>query len=283
MPSCSRAPLRSGESQIRTARLPGSPPSARERPLELPPRSRHRSPAWTPQLEPSGPPLADPSSRTAWSETTRDGRKAECREVCQSPASSCALLVFAIAPDQIVGRAVVIQLRLFLALEFRNDPFRQHLAELHSPLVERIDPPDCSLGEHRMLIKRHQLAESPRCKPLGENRIRRTVALENPVRDQPVGRAFRLDLIRRLAESQRLALRENVGHQNIVMLAQRIQRSAECDEVAGDQSGPLVNQLIKRMLAVGPRLAPVNRTRLIVNSGPIERDVLAVALHRQLL
>src|SRR5258708_3517597 len=67
------------------------------------------------------------------------------------------------------------------------------------------------------------------------------------------------------------------------MLAQRIQSLAECDEVARDQPGPLVNQLVKRVLAVGPRLTPVNRTGLIGYVVPAQRYVFAIALHRQLL
>ena len=69
----------------------------------------------------------------------------------------------------------------------------------------------------------------------------------------------------RLAERQRLGLRKNVGDQNVVMRAQRIERLAERDEVARNQSRSLVNELIERMLAVGPGLAPVNRPGLVVD------------------
>src|SRR5215470_7184296 len=37
------------------------------------------------------------------------------------------------------------------------------------------------------------------------------------------------------------------------------------------------------MLTVGPRLAPIDRTSLGLDRRPIDRYVLAVALHRQLL
>ena len=36
-----------------------------------------------------------------------------------------------------------------------------------------------------------------------------------------------------------------------MLLAHRVQRLGEGDEVAGDQPGSLMDQLIKRMLAVG--------------------------------
>src|SRR5262249_35000645 len=45
----------------------------------------------------------------------------------------------------------------------------------------------------------------------------------------------------------------------------------------------LMNELVERMLSIGPRLAPENWPGLIVDSGSTQRHVLAVALHRQLL
>ena len=44
-----------------------------------------------------------------------------------------------------------------------------------------------------------------------------------------------------------------------------------------------MNQLIEGMLAVGSRLAPIDRAGIVGDFVAIERDVLAVALHRQLL
>ena len=84
-----------------------------------------------------------------------------------------------------------------------NNSLRQHLAQLHAPLIERIDLPDGALGENAMLVKGDQLAESLRSEPLGEDGIRRAVALKNPVRDEPIRRAFSLDLLRRLSERER--------------------------------------------------------------------------------
>ena len=44
-----------------------------------------------------------------------------------------------------------------------------------------------------------------------------------------------------------------------------------------------MNQLVEGMLAVGAGFAPVNRPGLVIHFFPVERDVFAVALHRQLL
>ena len=67
------------------------------------------------------------------------------------------------------------------------------------------------------------------------------------------------------------------------MPAEGVKRPAERNEVARDQPGPLVDQLVEGVLAVGSGLAPVDGAGVVVDRRPIERDVLAVALHRQLL
>src|ERR1051325_1275125 len=72
-----------------------------------------------------------------------------------------------VATDQGVRRAVVREVRLRLALELRDDPLRELLAELHAPLVEGIDVPHDALGEHAVLVERDQRAERLRRQPLG--------------------------------------------------------------------------------------------------------------------
>ena len=58
---------------------------------------------------------------------------------------------------------------------------------------------------------------------------------------------------------------------------------ANADQVDRDQLRPLVDQLVEAVLAVGARLAPVDRAGLVVDVPTVERDVLAVGLHRELL
>src|ERR1700752_376802 len=67
------------------------------------------------------------------------------------------------------------------------------------------------------------------------------------------------------------------------MPAQRIERLREGDEIARDQSSTLMYQLVERVLPVRSRLAPVDSAGLIRDFCSVERNVLAVALHRQLL
>src|ERR1700678_3683430 len=68
-----------------------------------------------------------------------------------------------------------------------------------------------------------------------------------------------------------------------MMFPQRIECLVKPNEIAGNQSSPLVNQLIKRVLSVRTRLAPVDRPRLRCNMCSIKSYMFAVALHRQLL
>ncbi len=151
------------------------------------------------------------------------------------------------------------------ALEFRDDALGQHLAQLDAPLVERVDVPDDALGEDAVLVERDELAERFRREPLGEDGVRRAVALEDPVRHEPIRRALGLDFLGRLAEGQRLGLGEDVRQQHVVVPAERVERLDKGDEVTGDEPGALMDQLVEGVLAVGARLAPVDGAGLVVD------------------
>src|SRR5215470_7105084 len=67
------------------------------------------------------------------------------------------------------------------------------------------------------------------------------------------------------------------------MAAHSVERFGKRDEVARNEPRALMNQLIERMLSVGSWFAPVNRTGVVFYFFPLQRDMLAVALHSQLL
>ena len=48
--------------------------------------------------------------------------------------------------------------RSILAFQFGHDLHRKHLAEFDTPLVERIDLPDCALNKHGMFVEGDQFA-----------------------------------------------------------------------------------------------------------------------------
>src|SRR5512132_2600301 len=65
--------------------------------------------------------------------------------------------------------------------------------------------------------------------------------------------------------------------------AERVKRLTKSDEITWDQPRALVDQLVKRMLTVGSRLAPIDGSGIVVDFFPIESYMFAVAFHRQLL
>src|SRR5271165_6653815 len=177
----------------------------------------------------------------------------------------------------------MVELRFCFALKFRDDALRKNLSQLDAPLVERINIPNCTLCEDGVFVKCHQFAQGFRCQSFSQDRVRRTIALEDPVRDEPLWCAFSLHLFGGLTKCQRLGLRADIGDQHVMMPAERIERLRKSDEVARDEPGSLMNQLVERVLTVGSRFAPVDGTGLVAHSLPVERDMLAIAFHRQLL
>src|SRR6185312_14083749 len=96
--------------------------------------------------------------------------------------SGCSTLEVAVAPNECIGRAIVLQRWLLGCLEFRDDLLGQDLAQLDAPLIKRIDLPDGSLRKDAVLVERHQLAESLRSQPFSQYHVRRTIAFEGAVR-----------------------------------------------------------------------------------------------------
>ena len=92
-----------------------------------------------------------------------------------------------------------------------------------------------------------------------------------------------LDFFGGFAEGQGFGLGEDVGHEHVVMAAERVEGFVEADEVAGDEAGALVDELVEGVLAVGAGLAPVDGAGLGFDGFAVERDVLAVGLHGELL
>src|ERR1700722_12522327 len=134
-----------------------------------------------------------------------------------------------------------------------------------------------------MLVESDEFAENLRRQSRGKNCVRRTIALEYAMWNEPIRGALRLYLLRGLSERQRFRLGEDVGQENVMVAAKRFERLPKRDEVTRDESRALVNQLIEGVLTVRPGLAPINGARLIGDLASIDRNVLSVAFHRQLL
>src|SRR4051812_11999762 len=80
-----------------------------------------------------------------------------------APPARARLAAGPVPTDQCVGGLVVAQVRVGWRLELRHDAERERLAQLHTPLVERVDPPDRALREDAVLVEGHQASECPGC------------------------------------------------------------------------------------------------------------------------
>ena len=67
-----------------------------------------------------------------------------------------------------------------------------------------------------------------------------------------------------------IGLGKHIRDQYVMMRPHRVNGLRERDEIARNQPCPLMDQLIERVLTVGPRLSPVNRTGIM-------RDILTLA------
>src|SRR5246500_3631011 len=113
-----------------------------------------------------------------------------------------------------------------------------------------------------------------------KKRIGGAIPFKHAMRPQPLRSALCFHLLWRLTKCQRLRLSENICEQHVMMAAQRIERLPKANEVAGNDAGALMDQLIKRVLAVGPGFTPVDGTCVVTDCFSIERDMLPVAFHR---
>src|SRR5215468_1151764 len=100
--------------------------------------------------------------------------------------ASGASFQLAVAADQVVGGAVMLQHRLRCTLELGDDALGQDLAQLDAPLVEGIDLPDRTLSEDVVLVEGDQLAQRRRGQTVQQQSIGGPVALEEAMGHQPV-------------------------------------------------------------------------------------------------
>ena len=142
-----------------------------------------------------------------------------------------------VSRDQRIGRAIVPWLGIAGALQFRQYPPRECLAQFHAPLVEGVDAPDGALGEDQVLVEGHQGTQHGGGEALGHEETGGAVAGEGLVGGQRLGHAFGLHFLQGFPEGQGLGLGQHVGDQQIVVAAQGVQALGEGDEIAGDEIG----------------------------------------------
>src|SRR5687768_10413892 len=76
------------------------------------------------------------------------------------------LLQLPVATDHVVRGTVMAQLRLVLRFQLRDDLLGENLAEFDTPLIERINVPNCALREDAVFVESDKLAQSLRSEPL---------------------------------------------------------------------------------------------------------------------
>lgn len=175
--------------------------------------------------------------------------------------------------------------------QLRQDLVGQLFAQLHAPLVEAEDVPDCALYEDLVLVHGDQGTQGFRGQALEQDGVGRAVAFEHLERHQILdllqgfasSQELGFDLFLALAEGQCLGLGEEVGQQFRVVVTDRVVADGRCQEITGDQLGALVDQLVEGVLAVGARLTPDDGASLVVNRLAVAIHVLAVGLHVALL
>src|SRR6185369_12619696 len=182
--------------------------------------------------------------------------------LCILGYSLLRFLQLSITPNQSVGRTIVVQYRFGGVFEVRNNALRQDFAEFNAPLIERIDVPEDTLSEYRVLVERDQLAECFGVELSSQDCVRGTIAFKDAVRHKPIRRSLRFYLLGSLTKCQGLGLGEHIGQQDVVMAAQPIRSPRERDEVARDQARALMDQLVKRVLTVCSRLTPIDGASL---------------------
>ena len=172
-------------------------------------------------------------------------------------------------------------------MERRGYLLGQLLAELDAPLIVGVDAPHDALDEGDVLVERDEGAQRLGREVDAEDGRCGAVALEDASGNHPLGRALGADLVGGLAEGERLGLGEEVAQEELMdvlaVVAHRVGRVGEGDEVGGDHAGALMDQLVESVLAVGARLAPEDLARGGGDGAAVPADVLAVGLHGELL
>src|SRR5690606_19387546 len=96
-----------------------------------------------------------------------------------------------------------------------------------------------------VLIEGDEFSENLRSQFFCKDGVRGTIPFKDTVRDQPVGCSFLFDLFFGFAEGQCFRLCKHVGNEHVMMTTQGIERLSESNEIARDQPGSLMNQLIE--------------------------------------
>lgn len=171
----------------------------------------------------------------------------------------------------------------FIMRQFGQDLTRQRFAQLDPPLVKAEDVPDHALYKDLVFVQRDQFAKREGGDLFYQKRVGGTVAAKAFVGDQLGGDLLCFQLFLGLPVHEGLRLGEEVAEQFVMMISQRVVADGRSDEVTRDHERALVDQLVKRMLAIGAGFTPDHRTRVPTYWLSVAVNALPVALHIALL
>ena len=74
---------------------------------------------------------------------------------------------FPVTPDELIGGAIVFELRWGWTGKFRNDLLRKGFTEFDTPLIKGIDFPNGALGGDGVFVESDEFSEHLRGEPVG--------------------------------------------------------------------------------------------------------------------
>ena len=138
--------------------------------------------------------------------------------------------------------------RFFLALEFRDDPLRQLLAQFDAPRVERVHAPNRARRKNIVLVEGDELTEGFRV------RLSAKIVFDGRLPSKTRWGTSRSGVPSAWTRSAVFPKRQ----ENVVVPAKRVERLAKGDEVTWDEPRSMMDHLVKAVLAIGPRLANIH-------------------------
>lgn len=175
-----------------------------------------------------------------------------------------------------------------ILLEEGSNVLGKSLSELNSPLVEAVDVPQEALNSGSVLVDSEKLTASVGVEFVEEEGERWAVSREELVSQKLLRNLLLNELLSVLSVGESVGLREEVGHQLIVIddglssKSHRELRSAESNELAWNGSS-LMKKLVETMLAIGSGLSEVDNSGFVSELLSVDGNSFPVTLHVKLL
>lgn len=180
-----------------------------------------------------------------------------------SKATKSSFLIGLVIINQPIRRTIMTT-HISLSLQLWQNLLRQSLAQLHTPLIKRINAPNGALSKNLHLIQRNQNAQHTRCEFLKQHGSGGTIPIKDLVWDQCldflVGHGalkFGSDGFGGFTKGHGLGLGKVVREEDWMMIGGAVEILDYVvlgfdwsKEVTGDDFGALVDELVEGMLPI---------------------------------